>query len=89
MLSMGGRKVDFDWLLDLAGGVDWSRLQDLIINPEKILSSIELLSKIFPISELVAPNAIKMIENPTVNKIIGVILTFFSSSNSFKDLPDT
>ena len=40
-------------------------------------------------SELVAPNAMKIKEKPTVNKIIGVILTFFSSSNSFKDLPDT
>ena len=65
------------------------REKRIIINPEKILSSIELFYKIFPIRELVAPNAIKMRENPTVNKIIGIILTLFSSSNSFKDLPDT
>ena len=61
----------------------------IIISPENILNSIELLSKIFPIRELVAPNAIKIKEKPTVNKIIGKILTFFSSRSSFNDLPDT
>ena len=39
--------------------------------------------------ELVAPNAIKIKEKPTVKRTIGKILTFFSSSNSFKDFPET
>ena len=28
-LLRGGRPVDLDWLLDLAGGVSWSALQQL------------------------------------------------------------
>ena len=61
----------------------------IITRPESILNSIELFNKIFPIRELVAPNAIKIKEKPTVKRIIGIILTFFSSSSSFKDFPDT
>ena len=38
MLCKGGRKVDFDWLLDLAAGVDWTQLQKIIINPELLIS---------------------------------------------------
>ncbi len=34
MLLKGGRKVDFDWLLDLAAGVSWLKLQKIILNPE-------------------------------------------------------
>tara|TARA_Y100001968_G_scaffold3497_1_gene3076 strand:- start:12 stop:884 length:873 start_codon:yes stop_codon:yes gene_type:complete len=34
MISRGGRKVDFDWLLDIAAGVSWSKLQNIILNPE-------------------------------------------------------
>ena len=33
-------------------------------------------------------NIIKTIENPTVNKIIGIKLMFFFSINSFNELPD-
>ena len=34
MLLKGGRKVDFDWLLDMAAGVSWVKLQKIILNPE-------------------------------------------------------
>ena len=33
-LKQGGRAVDFDWLLDLAGGLSWSALQRLIVDPQ-------------------------------------------------------
>ena len=32
-LLRGGRAVDFDWLLDLSGGISWSSLQRLRIDP--------------------------------------------------------
>ena len=32
-LSRGGRSVDLDWLLDLGGGLAWSRLQRLLLDP--------------------------------------------------------
>ena len=38
MILQGGRKVDFDWLLDIAGGVSWSKLQNIILNPENFIS---------------------------------------------------
>ncbi len=38
MIMKGGRKVDFDWLLDIAAGVSWSKLQSIILNPEQIVS---------------------------------------------------
>ena len=38
MIMKGGRKVDFDWLLDIAGGISWTKLQKIIINPEKCFS---------------------------------------------------
>ena len=38
MILKGGRKVDFDWLLDIAGGVSWSILQNIILNPEDHVS---------------------------------------------------
>ena len=50
MLMKGGKKVDFDWLLDMAGGVSWSKLQSIILNPDpQILleSSIEDLEAIW------------------------------------------
>lgn len=34
MLSQGGRKVDIDWLLDIAAGISWTKLQRIILNPE-------------------------------------------------------
>ena len=37
MLLKGGRKADFDWLLDMAAGVSWSILQDIILNPEHLI----------------------------------------------------
>tara|TARA_Y100001968_G_scaffold23998_1_gene18813 strand:- start:1950 stop:2822 length:873 start_codon:yes stop_codon:yes gene_type:complete len=38
MILKGGRKVDLDWLLDIAAGVSWSKLQSIILNPEKSIS---------------------------------------------------
>ena len=38
LLLKGGRKVDLDWLLDIAGGVSWSKLQNIIINPDLYIS---------------------------------------------------
>tara|TARA_B100000965_G_scaffold34674_1_gene25567 strand:- start:1205 stop:2083 length:879 start_codon:yes stop_codon:yes gene_type:complete len=38
MILKGGRKVDFDWLLDIAAGVSWSKLQYIILNPDYYLS---------------------------------------------------
>ncbi|WP_374027154.1 peptide chain release factor N(5)-glutamine methyltransferase [Prochlorococcus marinus] len=35
MILKGGRKVDFDWLLDIAAGISWSNLQNIILNPEQ------------------------------------------------------
>ena len=35
MILKGGRAVDFDWLLDVAAGVSWSKLQNIILNPEQ------------------------------------------------------
>ena len=34
MILQGGRKVDFDWLLDISAGVSWSKLQGIILNPD-------------------------------------------------------
>tara|TARA_B100000700_G_scaffold203157_1_gene223406 strand:+ start:693 stop:1571 length:879 start_codon:yes stop_codon:yes gene_type:complete len=35
MLRKGGRKIDFDWLLDIAGGLSWSKLQNIILHPDQ------------------------------------------------------
>jgi len=35
MILQGGRKVDFDWLLDISAGVSWSKLQGIILNPDQ------------------------------------------------------
>ena len=34
-LLRGGRAVDLDWLLDLSGGISWSSLQQLRIDPDR------------------------------------------------------
>ena len=50
MILQGGRKVDFDWLLDIAAGVTWSKLQNIILNPRNCVSleiSIEELELIW------------------------------------------
>ena len=50
MILKGGRKVDFDWLLDIAAGVSWSKLQKIILNPEQCFSlgvSTEKIEKIW------------------------------------------
>ena len=38
MILKGGRKVDFDWLLDIAAGVSWRKLQNIILHPEQCFS---------------------------------------------------
>lgn len=38
VLSRGGRKVDLDWLLDIVGGLCWSDLQNLYLNPNHLVS---------------------------------------------------
>ena len=38
MISKGGRIVDFDWLLDIAAGVSWSKLQNIILHPDHFFS---------------------------------------------------
>ena len=38
MILKGGRKVDFDWLLDIAAGVSWNKLQKIILNPDYCFS---------------------------------------------------
>ena len=50
MILKGGRKVDFDWLLDMVAGVSWSKLQTIILNPDidiYLKSSIEELEYIW------------------------------------------
>ena len=50
MILKGGRKVDFDWLLDMAAGVSWNKLQNIILNPQHLISlklSIEELEVIW------------------------------------------
>ena len=50
MMLKGGRKADFDWLLDIAAGVSWSTLQKIILNPGHFISleiSIEELEVIW------------------------------------------
>ena len=38
MILKGGRKVDFDWLLDIAAGISWSELQNIILHPDNCFS---------------------------------------------------
>jgi release factor glutamine methyltransferase len=38
MILKGGRKIDFDWLLDMEAGVSWAKLQSIILNPENYIS---------------------------------------------------
>ena len=38
MILKGGRKVDFDWLIDFAAGISWSELQNIILNPDNFFS---------------------------------------------------
>ena len=50
MIRKGGRKVDFDWLLDMVAGVSWSKLQSILLNPDlqiSLESSIEELEVIW------------------------------------------
>jgi release factor glutamine methyltransferase len=37
-LALGGSAADFDWLLDLGGGIPWPRLQACWLHPESSLS---------------------------------------------------
>ena len=49
-LQRGGRRVDFDWLLDLAGGLSRSSLQRLLVEPQRSVQlkvSLEDLERIW------------------------------------------
>ncbi len=49
-LAIGGRAVDLDWLLDLAGGLAWSALQQLYLDsnrPVELGESLEQLEKLW------------------------------------------
>ncbi|HJN36521.1 MAG: peptide chain release factor N(5)-glutamine methyltransferase [Prochlorococcus sp.] len=48
-LNDGGRAVDLDWLLDLAGGLRWTALQQLIIDPDR---SVELEQSLAQLASL-------------------------------------
>ncbi len=37
MIRLGGRRPDFDWLLDMVGGIPWADLQRLRVNPARNL----------------------------------------------------
>ena len=46
LLAKGGRAVDLDWLLDIGGGVRWSSLQKMYLDPKcslKLNKSLEFL----------------------------------------------
>ena len=45
-LRRGGRSVDLDWLLDLGGGVSWSELQRLLIDPEERIAIHQSLAEL-------------------------------------------
>ena len=50
LLSQGGRSVDLDWLLDVGGGLRWSTLQKIRLDPSRFLileQSLEQLSIIW------------------------------------------
>ncbi|WP_320668239.1 HemK/PrmC family methyltransferase [Prochlorococcus sp. MIT 1307] len=50
LLSKGGRKVDIDWLLDIGGGVRWSQLQQIHLDPKRSLKleePLEYLEKLW------------------------------------------
>ncbi len=49
-LDHGGRQVDLDWLLDFGGGLRWTSLQKLILNPNRLVQldqSLEELSQLW------------------------------------------
>ena len=49
-LKKGGRPVDLDWLLDIGGGLRWSTLQTIQLNPNRFFTlekSLEDLAAIW------------------------------------------
>ena len=71
----------------LINPIIWSE-KIIIILPEMILNSNELLKINDPKKVAVAPKLMKTIEKPKLNKIIGIILIDFFSNNSFNELPE-
>ena len=59
-----------------------------MIIPAKILNGKELVKSIFPTKVADAPNTINTTEKPNENKIVGIKLTFFDSSNFSSVVPD-
>ena len=64
------------------------RDKTIITIPAKILSSLEFCNNTCPKKVEAAPKITKTIENPTVNKKVGIKFTFFWFTNSFKELPE-
>ena len=62
---------------------------NIMIAPETILSSKELVNTKLPIKVLVAPKAINTIEKPIVKSTVGIMFTRLLSNSSFKVLPET
>jgi hypothetical protein len=56
--------------------------------PAKILSSLEFCNNTCPKKVEAAPNMTKTIENPIVNKKVGVKFICFLFINSFNELPE-
>lgn len=46
MLGLGGTAAELDWLLDLAGGLRWRRLQDLHLRPERPVALEQPLARL-------------------------------------------
>ncbi len=49
-LLKGGRSVDLDWLLDISGGLSWTKLQELRIDPSRLFildKSLDCLTSIW------------------------------------------
>ena len=45
-LQQGGEAADFDWLLDLAGGLSWSQLQALRLDPQRPVQLLQPLDQL-------------------------------------------
>ena len=63
--------------------------KNIIIMPDIILKILELSKKNCPSKETVDPRAINIKENPSVKKIVFMIIKLFFFSMSFsKDVPE-
>jgi release factor glutamine methyltransferase len=49
LLRQGGTAMDLDWLLEMAGGLSWSRLQSVHLHPQRLVSLAVPLATIEPL----------------------------------------